>query len=513
MCALFVFVAIVQQNARAQAGGEIRVAFTPDPKDTQTAISGYLTGDPATLARVQSVYLEVLNGSDDVDKDADIVQGPTDAKYSASTYSFTVSNLKALAEGQSVHVHVCGSSAYVGTTASGSPTITNIPSTASLQAGWPVSGTGIPSGATVVGKDSRTQITISQNATAAGTVPLQFGDIAPVERSCAEAGPQSASGGSAARPGAIEIVPDNPAIDVVGLYDLGRLKTYFSVGAEFQGSKGSLGSASGFFAVDIDVNWLTTGPDTAPTCFSASDSPKFVDNVKAQLRAKAQARAQARSKPIRSAGPCGTHPFRFLINTYTEAELTQIPLTSIAAPAVRAPATASGSASPATSGAFNISAAKGAYVEGGVYAPFLFSSMQWHFRGQANAPFIAPLVKYAFLEPDSTPAGAITNFNVYRAYGGGFRLGHFRLPAHFHQEGPELLSYLDVTAGRWENYRESNGTRGARLDVNGRFKIPLTILYIGFDANVGPGGSDFRLFVGTRVDVGSILGRLLPSTN
>jgi hypothetical protein len=152
-------------------------------------------------------------------------------------------------------------------------------------------------------------------------------------------------------------------------------------------------------------------------------------------------------------------------------------------------------------------------VEGGVYTPFVLPSTQWHFRGQANAFFIATMAKYVFLDPDSTPAGATTAFNVYRAYAGGFRLGHFRLPAHFNQEAPELLSYLDVTAGRWENYRESNGTRGARLDVTGRYKIPFTILYIGFDANVGPGGSDFRLFAGTRVDVSSILGRLLPSTN
>jgi hypothetical protein len=521
ICALLVF-AIAQQNAGAQAPGEIRVAFTPDPKDTQTAIGGYLTGDPATLARIQSVYLEVVNGSDDVDKDADIVQGPTDANYSASTYSFAASNLKALAEGQSVHVHVCGSSAYSGTTASGSPTITGIPSTGLLQAGWPITGTGIPSGATIASVDSATQITISANATAAGTVALQFGGKAPVEQSCAEAGPQSASGGSAAKAGAIEIVPLNPTIDVVGLYDLGRLKTYFSVGAEFQGTNGSLGTASGFFGVDIDENWLTTGPDTDPACFSASDSASFRNQVKARLMAKATEKARAQSQAVSIPGACGTHPFRFLINTYAEAELTQIPLTSSssgssgtpAASAVHASATTSGgTAAPPSSGTFNISSAKGAYVEGGVYTPFLFPSMQWHFRGQANAFFIAPLAKYAFLDPDSTPAGSTTAFNVYRAYGGGFRLGHFRLPAHFNKEGPELLSYLDITGGKWENYRESNGTRGARLDVSGRYKIPFTILYIGFDANLGPGGSDFRLFAGTRVDVSSILGKLLPSTN
>src|SRR5580658_6530984 len=201
MCTLFALASIAQQDAGAQApprpsfgpvAGEIRVTFTPDPKDTQTAIGGYLTGDPVTLARIQSVYLEVLNGSDDVDKDADIVQGPVDAKYSASTYSFAVSSLRALAEGQTVHVHVCGSSAYMGTTVSGSPAIT-MPSTRFLQAGWPVYGTGIPPRATIVSVDTRTQITISTNAIAAGTVPLPFGDQAPVEQSCAAAGTQSSA--------------------------------------------------------------------------------------------------------------------------------------------------------------------------------------------------------------------------------------------------------------------------------------------------------------------------------
>jgi hypothetical protein len=243
--------------------------------------------------------------------------------------------------------------------------------------------------------------------------------------------------------------------------------------------------------------------------------------VKARFQAKANEKALAQSKAVSVPGACGTHPFRFLINTYVDAELTQIPLTSslsnasatqAAAPAVRSSAAASAGTPLFASGALDITTAKGAYVEGGVYTPFVLPSTQWHFRGQANAFFIAPLAKYVFLDPDSTPAGATTAFNVYRAYAGGFRLGHFRLPARFNQEGPALLSYLDVTAGRWENYRESNGTRGTRLDVNGRYKIPLTILYIGFEANVGPGGSDFRLFAGTRVDVASILGKLLPST-
>lgn len=487
-------------ESSAAGAAKISVTFTPAPKDTQTAIGGTLGGDNATLAQVQAVYVEVLNGTG---SGADVVQGPVDGKYSPSTYSFNATNLKALAEGQSVHVHVCGSPppavSFTGDLTKGQPAIANISSTASLKPGGAVTGTNVPSGATIVSVDSATQITISQNAADSGAkVALQF---AAGGSSCAQAGPQGTTGASGAKAALVEIVAKDAAQEVTSLYDLGRLKTYFSAGAEFQASNGSLGGTSGFFDVEIDQNWVSTGPDRAPRCFSKGDSAAY----KSQNG---------------DTGDCGSHPFRFLVNTYTDAELTQIPLTSNS-PQPAAPAAGSGSASAATStstststsGTFDISAAKGAYVEGGIYTPLLFPSMQWIFRGQANGFFIAPLAKYIFLDPDSPPAGATTGFNVYRAYGGGFRLGHFQLPAHFRKQGPELLSFLDVTAGRWENYREPNGTRGARLDVTGRYKIPYTLLYIGFDANAGPGGSDFRLFVGTRVDVASILGKLLPSAN
>ncbi len=62
----------------------------------------------------------------------------------------------------------CPQISYVtGNLTSGSPVITNIyPYTSGLVVGWTVSGTGIPSGATILSIDSATQITISANATA-----------------------------------------------------------------------------------------------------------------------------------------------------------------------------------------------------------------------------------------------------------------------------------------------------------------------------------------------------------
>lgn len=64
-----------------------------------------------------------------------------------------------------------------GHTTSGSPVITNIPSTAVFQPNWSVSGTGIPSGAYIISIDSTSQVTIDINATATGTPTLTFGGI------------------------------------------------------------------------------------------------------------------------------------------------------------------------------------------------------------------------------------------------------------------------------------------------------------------------------------------------
>ncbi len=65
----------------------------------------------------------------------------------------------------------CSSISYVtGTQTSGSPVVTNIyPYTTRLVVGWTVTGTGIPSGATILSIDSPTQITLSNSATSSRT--------------------------------------------------------------------------------------------------------------------------------------------------------------------------------------------------------------------------------------------------------------------------------------------------------------------------------------------------------
>lgn len=63
------------------------------------------------------------------------------------------------------------------TTTSGSPIVT-VPDTDKIEVGYSITGTGVPGGTTVLSVDSNTQITMSANATASGTVSGNFSGTA-----------------------------------------------------------------------------------------------------------------------------------------------------------------------------------------------------------------------------------------------------------------------------------------------------------------------------------------------
>lgn len=83
---------------------------------------------------------------------------------------------------------------------------------------------------------------------------------------------------------------------------------------------------------------------------------------------------------------------------------------------------------------------------------------------------------------------------------------------------PELISWLTVSAGRWESFdimsptndRDPNGQtifvreRPWRWEALGRMKIPNTPFIIGFDGNFGKGPDDLRFLFGTRFDIGKV---------
>ncbi len=94
------------------------------------------------------------------------------------------------------------------------------------------------------------------------------------------------------------------------------------------------------------------------------------------------------------------------------------------------------------------------------------------------------------------------------------RLGHYQ----FIGEGsdntaPELVSYLDLTVGRWENYQFLDNTlmrvrRPWRFAAEGRLRISKTPLQVGFDVNAGDGPDDVRFLFGTTFDIGKLFEKL-----
>ena len=96
--------------------------------------------------------------------------------------------------------------------------------------------------------------------------------------------------------------------------------------------------------------------------------------------------------------------------------------------------------------------------------------------------------------------------DVFRFYSAGFGVGHFKLE-NSSDNASELISYVHVTFGKWENFEMNHW----RIGVEGRLKIPETPFQIGFDANVrvrGSAAGDLRFLLGTRFDLGELLGKL-----
>ena len=158
------------------AGTYIGLLKTITDADAGT-VTEYTTGDYPGYARPQPSWAVAANQTTYASKQpsADVVAAvPTSnvtgdcvgiGIYSAVTAG-TLSFVKAFPE---ITVASC-------TTTNGSAVVTTTGSftTSGVVAGQKVTGTGIPANTYVLTKDSATQITLSSNATAAGTVTLTF---------------------------------------------------------------------------------------------------------------------------------------------------------------------------------------------------------------------------------------------------------------------------------------------------------------------------------------------------
>ena len=143
-------------------------------------------------------------------------------------------------------------------------------------------------------------------------------------------------------------------------------------------------------------------------------------------------------------------------------------------------------------------------------------------RFEKNALFIAPLAKGGIMtitDDEETAEGQqFGGDDIFNFYSFGVMLGHFRLHEN-RNIAPELISWLTLSAGRWENFEHRIPTgekdplgedifvrrRPWRIEALGRLKIPETPFIIGFDGNFGKGPDDLRFLFGTRFDIGKIM--------
>jgi hypothetical protein len=210
----------------------------------------------------------------------------------------------------------------------------------------------------------------------------------------------------------------------------------------------------------------------------------------------------------------------FLINSYFLTRLTQ---------------------TSASNGFTLVNSSNSVHVEGGIYTPFYFPWSRWTYKHNPNALFLAPIAKLGFdslrgsatdqlLQSAAVAAGSQTpaqqNYqnaasalsrDIYRMMAFGTRLGVFTLSPTPHR-APELISYIDFTYGRFDNYFVPvyGSTTGMvhfpwRFDITGRLQIPSTPFYVGLDLNKGTGPDNLSIFIGARTDLSNMLGKLIPT--
>ena len=201
-----------------------------------------------------------------------------------------------------------------------------------------------------------------------------------------------------------------------------------------------------------------------------------------------------------------------------------------------------------------ITSKKAALMQAGIYLPMYGGLTTWYrkvtrqdhsFRWEKNALFVAPLAKGGIMtitgDRETSEGQQFGGDDVFNFYSFGMMLGHYRLHARRQRDyesgrylnnrfgrplwepnpniAPELISWLTISAGRWENFEimVPTGQKNAlgeeikvrerpwRIEALGRLKIPETPFIVGFDGNFGKGPDDLRFIFGTRFDIGKLM--------
>jgi hypothetical protein len=321
--------------------------------------------------------------------------------------------------------------------------------------------------------------------------------------------------------------------------DWGRVRAYFAAGALIaqDQSNFSSSSASQFLLFNLEKTWLMPGCSRL-----APWKPSNTSRVSGCAKDS-------------SPGVPG-------INTFFQTRLTSIPVqtpvqtgttgsSTTGSSSNTARANASSATTSSASSGGDLSSQKTARLEVGAYAPWILT--HWYYDKQPNALFFGPLLRAGFdtltgsTAQTVSSAGSPLNVNFerfYNHYGAGLRIGHYGL-THSDNKAPEILSYLDVVFGPYTNLQSyvclpnkgvvlpgsgcasgllDSRTDLYRMDLEGILKIPRTVMFVGFNANVKAlsrknldlnlqPNDDLRFLFGIKLDIASVMQKLGVSTS
>jgi hypothetical protein len=311
--------------------------------------------------------------------------------------------------------------------------------------------------------------------------------------------------------------------EVIDTLDWGRVRAYFAGGALIANNQSSFSSsaASPFLLFNIEKTVVLPG------CSSILEPVS--DDKGVGGRNPGCASTSANHWPG--------------LTTFFETRLTAIPVQPSSSST-----TTSGTQTTSAAAGGNLSSQKTARLDVGAYFPITFT--HWYYDKKPNSLFIGPLAKVGFdtLTGSTTQTGTSNtqlNFNrFYNHWGFGARFGHYSL-SNASNKSPEVLSYLDVTYGPFSNLQSyvcvppaagltqiagsdcgiysatdvDSRTTLNRLDLEGMLKVPKTVMFIGFNANVKAASrknldlslqpnDDLRFLFGVKLDVASVMKKL-----
>jgi hypothetical protein len=285
--------------------------------------------------------------------------------------------------------------------------------------------------------------------------------------------------------------------------DWGRVHAYFTGGVVFSNDAEDFSRQDLVLSFTLDKNWWQAAD---PYALEKSGRERGASGQNPSRGQPCEGGERRKGGNACEGGPSGRLSFRQL-NTFFDTRLTAVPVVpqaTAAAPPSTAAKTGATTSSSSTAAGF-VDSRKAATIQVGIYAPLYSDAWAWTHDHQRNALFVAPVAKFGISTIVGQDQGKATDTSVYKFWSFGVGLGHYRLN-QTPDTAPELISYLHVTAGKWESF----GTEW-RLAVEGRLKLPDAPFQVGFDANVRrgfKGDADLRFVVGTRFDLGELLGKL-----